>query len=350
MFRTFPNKTVVFRLSSIGDVILSSPLLRVLRAAAGPKARIDFVVKKKYAELVRYNHHLSVVYELDEAAGYEGLSKLRDEIKAEGYDLIVDIHDNIRTKFLRNFSSAKEVVTVDKRLYERWQLVNLKRNIYRGITHVVDRYIETVKAFGIVNDKKGLEIFIPDEVQFGISGKIAKLRLNQFDKVIGLCPGSKHFTKRWEKEKFAEVAVRLARDLRGKVLIFGGVEDKNDASQIASMINGKTSQSTATDFCGSLTLLETAAAMEYCDVMLTNDTGLMHLAAAKQRPVVAMFGSTVKEFGFFPYGTDSIVLENDDLRCRPCSHIGLDHCPKGHFRCMGEISVDQVEDAARQLL
>ncbi|MGA9408414.1 MAG: glycosyltransferase family 9 protein [Bacteroidota bacterium] len=350
MKRTIPNKTVVFRLSSIGDIVLASPLLRALRAAAGPKARIDFVVKKEFAELVKFSHHLSVVHEFDDSRGFPALQELKETLRAEHYDLVVDLHNNLRTIYLRNFCDTKELVTVDKRLYERWQLVHFKRNIYGNDLSVADRYIETVRDFGIANDGKGLELFIPDEIQFGISGKMAKLRLNEFEKVIGVCPGAKHYTKRWQKEKFAGVCTRLAKEYRAKVLVFGGEQDKDDCREISSIINHSVSGNASTDFSGEFSLLEVAAAMEFCDVVLTNDTGLMHIACARQRKVVAVFGSTVREFGFAPYGTESIVVENNSLHCRPCSHIGRAECPKGHFKCMTDIGIDEVHHAVRQLI
>jgi len=343
--RALPNKTVVFRLSSIGDIVLASPLMRVLRAAAGPKARIDFVVKKEFAELIKFNHHVSIVHELDDAKGFPALQALRDTLRAEEYDLVVDIHNSLRTTYLRNFCGTKEAVTVDKRLYERWQLVHLKRNIYRDHLSVAERYIETVREYGIANDGKGLELFIPDEIQFAVSGKIAKLRLNEFDKVVGVCPGAKHFTKRWQKEKFAEVCKRMAKGLNAKIILFGGEADKNDAAEIASFVRSECGDRSVTDYAGELSLLEVAAAMEFCDVVLTNDTGLMHIACARQRKVVAIFGSTVREFGFAPYGTESLVVENSSLSCRPCSHIGRAECPKGHFKCMNDIGVDEVHRA-----
>ena len=350
MKRSLPNKTVVFRLSSIGDIVLSSPLLRVLRASAGSNARIDFVVKKEYADLVKFNHHVSVVHEFDGSRGFKGLQELKENLRAEQYDLVIDIYNNLRTVYLRNFCNTKEAVTVDKRLFERWQLVNLKRNVYSDAPHVADRYIETVNEFGITNDGKGLELFIPDETQFGISGKIAKLRLNEFNKVIGVCPGAKHYSKRWQKEKFAEVCVRLAKELNAKVLLFGGAEDKSDCAAVASAINTGSSKNVATDFAGEFSLLEVAAAMEFCDVVLTNDTGLMHIACARQRKVIAIFGSSVKEFGFSPYGTESVVIENASLACRPCSHIGRPQCPKGHFKCMAELGVDEVHRATLSMI
>ena len=350
MKRLLPNKTVVFRLSSIGDIVLSSPLLRAMRASAGPKARIDFVVKKEYADLVKFSHHLSVVHEFDDARGFRGLQELRDTLRAEEYDLVVDIHNNLRTIYLRNFCNTKEVVTVDKRLYERWQLVNVKRNVYAGYVPIADRYIETLGEFGITNDGKGLELFIPDEIQFAVSGKIAKLWLSEFNKVIGVCPGAKHFTKRWQKEKFAAVCARFAKEMHAKVLLFGGAADKSDCSAIASEIKMRVSENAVTDLSGEFSLLEVAAAMEFCDIVLTNDSGLMHVACARQRKVVAIFGSTVKEFGFAPYGTESVLIENNSLTCRPCSHIGRAECPKGHFKCMNDIGIDEVYSASLRLI
>lgn len=350
MKRTIPNKTVVFRLSSIGDIVLASPLIRILRAAAGPKARVDFVVKKEFAELVKFSHHLSVVHEFDDSKGFPALQELRDTLRAEHYDLVIDLHNNLRTIYLRNFCDTKEVVTVDKRLYERWQLVHFKRKIYGDYLPVADRYIETVKDFSITNDGKGLELFIPDEIQFGISGKMARLHLNEFEKVIGVCPGAKHYTKRWQKEKFAGVCTQIAKKYHAKILVFGGEQDKTDCGDIVSIVKRGVSENAATDFSGEFSLLEVAAAMEFCDVVLTNDTGLMHIACARQRKVVAVFGSTVKEFGFAPYGTESVVVENNSLDCRPCSHIGRAECPKGHFKCMGDIGTDEVERAVSHFL
>ena len=325
-------------------------MLRSLRAATGPQARIDFVVKKEFAELVRFNHHLSVVHELDTDGGLTSLQNLTVALRAEQYDLVVDLHDSLRTRYMRNFCGTKEVVSVDKRLYARWQLVHLKRNIYGGHVPVADRYIEPLQEFGVANDGKGLELFIPDEIQFAISSKMAKLRLNEFNKVIGVCPGARHFTKRWQSRKFAEAAAALAKELHAKVIVFGGADDKVECSEIVSAINANVSATTATDLSGSLSLLEVAAAMDYCDIVLTNDTGLMHIACARQKKVVAIFGSTVQEFGFAPYGTESKVVEVASLACRPCSHIGRAVCPKGHFKCMEDIGVEEVRTAAVNLL
>ncbi len=345
MQTSIPGKTLILRLSSIGDIILSSPLLRVFRKAVGNNARLDFVVRKEYAELVQFSHHLSIIHEYDVDSGYAGLQALGRQLRSEQYDLVIDIHDSIRTKYLRSVCRAKKVVVLDKRKFERWLMVNLKRNAYADSLTVAERYIETVEEFDIKNDDKGLEIFIPDSTLFEISGKMAKLKLNQFEKVIGICPGSKHFTKRWQKEKFAEVAVRAAQEYHAKVLLFGGKEERSDCDFVADVVSKRISPQSVSNFAGEFSLLETAAAMEFCDVVVTNDSGLMHLAAAKQRKIVAVFGSTVKEFGFAPYGTEAIVIENTLLECRPCTHIGRKVCPKGHFKCMTDIAPDTVYQA-----
>jgi len=344
-----PSKTLVVRFSSIGDIVLSSPMLRALRAKF-VDGQIDYVTRREYAELVKFNHHLNHTYEFDTATGFEGLRKLKRTIKSEGYDLIVDIHDSLRSKYLRGLRGTKQIAVVKKRVIERSLLVQAKKNIYREAVSVVDRYVEPLKRFGIENDGKGLELHIPDEVLFRISGKIATLRLERFERIIGICPGARHFTKRWPPQRFAELAARLANEMKAKVLVFGGEGDSGICSSIAARITELAGIERATDYCGRLGLLETAAAMEYCDAILTNDTGLMHMATAMRRKIVAIFGSTVKEFGFFPYQAEGFVLERDGLYCRPCSHIGRSACPEGHFRCMEEISVDEVFQKAKMLI
>ncbi len=350
MTRSLPTKTAVFRLSSIGDIVLASPLLRVLRAKAGPGARIDFVVKQQYAELVRSCHHLSVVHELPEQAGFPELRALAMTLKKERYDLIVDLHDNVRTKYLRNVSSPREVVTVDKRLWKRWQLVHVKRNTYDAVVPVPERYFETLRDFGVSDDGKGLEIFIPDDIQSGVTARMSPLRLHTFPKVIALCPGARHFTKRWPADRYAALGGRAAVELKAKIFLFGGAEDAETCAGIAREIRKAAGENAVTDFSGTLSLLETAAALGYADVVVTNDTGLMHIAASSQRPVVAIFGSTVKEFGFFPFGTRASVVERPEVPCRPCSHIGRDRCPKGHFHCMVKIDVGDVFGDLRNML
>jgi heptosyltransferase-2 len=179
---------------------------------------------------------------------------------------------------------------------------------------------------------------------------MATMKLSHFEKVIGLCPGARHFTKRWPPERFARVGAACAQKLEAKILVFGGREDETICNQICWDINNQTGAERASSFCGKLGLLETAASMGYCDVVITNDTGLMHIATAMRRKIIAIFGSTVREFGFFPHDPDAVVLEHTGLDCRPCTHIGRSECPEKHFKCMLDIQPDEVYSRVKALL
>jgi lipopolysaccharide heptosyltransferase II len=344
-----PSKTLVIRFSSIGDLVLASPLLRVLRTKF-PGSEIDMLTRADYADLVRSNPNLNVTFAYDRDTGLRGLLVLAWRLRGEGYDLVVDIHNSLRSRIVRWIVRAPHTVVLCKRIVARTLLVRFKKNIYRDAPSVADRYIDPLRPFGIENDGRGLELHIPDEVQFDVSSRVATLGLNKVEKVIGLCPSARHATKRWPKERYAELAVALINELDAAVLLFGGPDDRELCAGIADEIRARTGQGRAVDLSGALSLLGTAAAMEFCDVIVSNDSGLMHIAAAKQRPLAAIFGSTVREFGFFPLDPHSIVLERQGLDCRPCSHIGRASCPKGHFRCMLETTVEDVRAAVVRLL
>lgn len=341
------NKILIIRFSSIGDIILASPLIRALRAAH-PDALIDFLVKSEYAELVRYNPHLSSIIEL-KTSEKEELKQLKLKIRSEHYDVIFDIHNSLRSRYLRKFSGAKHTSVVNKRLIARFARVNLKRNIYSKVISVADRYFETASAYGVRDDGKGLEIFIPDDTVSAVRALMSKYNLSRYERVVGFAPSAKHFTKRWPTERFVELGITISKQHMAKILIFGGKDDADYCGDIAHMINADLGSSAAESIAGNFSLLETAAALDSCNVVVSNDTGLMHLAAARKRDVVAVFGSTVREFGFFPYGTRSIVVENESLPCRPCSHIGLAACPEGHFKCMKDITAGRVYAAVEEL-
>lgn len=339
------NKILIIRFSSIGDIILASPLIRVLRKAY-PDALIDFVTKSEYADLVRSNPNLSAVFDLKTETEGE-LQRLKAKVRSERYDAIFDIHNSIRSRFIRYGSRAKMTFVVDKRIGPRLMLVHLKKNRYPTVIPVAQRYIDAGRKLGLADDGGGLEMFVMEEIAANVSSRLGRLDLDRFEYVLGLVPSARHFTKQWPMERFVELGVRCVRERKSGLLIFGGREDVEYCGDIAHMINAETSGRSAESLAGTLSLQETAVAMDHCDIVVTNDTGLMHMAAARKRKVVALFGSTVKEFGFFPYGTEHVVLEREGLECRPCSHIGLSHCPEGHFRCMRDITADQVLEASR---
>jgi lipopolysaccharide heptosyltransferase II len=341
-----PKKILIVRFSSIGDIVLASPLIRVLRKRY-TSSQIDFVVRKEYSELIRYNPNLNIIHEFDAQGGLQELHRLACAIRREKYDLIIDIHNSLRSRYIRSLSRAKEIVVINKRIFARTMLVRLKKNYYRDIVSAADRYIEPVGIYGIENDDRGLEIFITDETMQKVSEKISAIKLHSLEKVVGFCPSAKHATKRWPEERFIEAGIRLASELKAKIILFGGKSDTVLCTTIVNGINKRTEGECAIEYTGQFSLLETAAAMQSCNVIVTNDTGLMHIAAAMKKKTAAIFGSTVREFGFFPVGTENIVIERKGLYCRPCSHIGRRNCPEGHFRCMNEIQVDDVVDSIK---
>jgi lipopolysaccharide heptosyltransferase II len=342
-----PEKILIIRFSSLGDILLASPLLRVLHRSF-PRARVDFLLKAEYADLVRYHPAVSSVLALP-SAGSEDLSELRRQIRAERYDVILDLHNSLRSRAVRFFSGARRVFSVNKRVIRRFMLVNLKRNFYREVVPVAERYLETVAPLGLAKDNLGLELYVPDETISRVATMMSRYKLDRFDVVIGMAPSARHATKRWPPERFRELGVRLVKERRAKLLLFGGPEETDYCGDIAQMINAEAGSSSAESLAGKLSLLETAAALDHCTLMISNDSGLMHMAAARGRRVLAIFGSTVREFGFFPYGTPAAILEAGALPCRPCSHIGRESCPEGHFRCMKDISVEEAFSAVRSI-
>jgi lipopolysaccharide heptosyltransferase II len=344
------HKTLIIRFSSVGDIVLSSLLVRTLRRRF-PECQIDFLVKAEFAELVGHSPFLTRVIEFPTGGTLRDLLQLRHTLRSEGYDLIVDIHDSIRSRVLS--AGARHVVRFRKRKIARFLLVAFKRDLYRffgGAPSVARRYLETVGIYGVTDDGGGLDQFLPPAAAEKPTAILRTAGISPQMSVIGLCPSARHATKIWPSERFADVALTLLREERAAVLLFGSDEDRVRGAEIEERIRAAIPDARMVNLTGQLTLSETAAAMDRCSLIITNDSGLMHLAAARKRKILAVFGSTVKQFGFFPFGTLSEVVEHPDLPCRPCSHIGLPACPKSHFKCMRDISVEHVVATARRLL
>jgi heptosyltransferase-2 len=342
---------LIVRFSSVGDIVLSSLLVRTLRNRF-PGCQLDFCVKKEFADLVLSNPNISRVIEFPTDGGFADLRHLRRQILQKRYDLIVDIHDNLRSRYI--CFSAGNVVRFRKRKLARFLLVTMKLNAYHrfgSAPSVALRYLEPVRDFGVEDDGNGLELFFDEEVSARVRELVRGSGFTVKEKFVGVCPSARHNTKMWPKERFAEAASTLSKEHNQPIALFGSGDDEvKRCAEIASMICSVNAETKIMNLAGRISLIETAAMMDNCSFVLTNDTGLMHIAAARKRKVVAIFGSTVRELGFFPFGTEHAVVENAELKCRPCSHIGLAKCPKGHFRCMNEILPSHVVSAANSLL
>jgi lipopolysaccharide heptosyltransferase II len=342
-------KILIIRFSSIGDIILASPLIRSIRSTYHD-AQIDFLVKKEFAELVKYNPHLSNIIEFGAASNFNQLTNLANRIKKENYNTIIDIHNSLRSRYIRGFSIAANKIIIKKNIFARFFLIIFKWNFYKHIVPNAQKYLNCAIALSVKDDGKGLEVFVPDKILSKITSHLNNIPLSDYKIIIGAAPSAKHNTKKWLPERYVQLLSRLIQELNGLVMVFGGTEDKHESDNLVNSVNDRTGKKAAMNFSGKFSLLENAAALDFCDVFITNDTGLMHLASARRRKVVAIFGPTVKEFGFFPYRTEHIVVERNDLNCRPCTHIGSDVCPKKHFRCMNNISTDDVYNAVLNIL
>ncbi|MFP4528308.1 MAG: glycosyltransferase family 9 protein, partial [Candidatus Kapaibacterium sp.] len=324
------SKILIIRLSSMGDVILSSALVRSVRSAC-PDAMIDFAVAKQFAGSVEYNPRISNIFKYDKSLEVKEILRRRDEfMKSNGidkYDVVFDLQNNLRSRiFTRGI--ADNISRIDKRRLYKLALVHMHK-IISPPRHVADIYMDAARPFGVTDDGRGLELWLPDE-----SGDYPPEARRQCEqpRSIAIAPGAHHFTKRWPAEKFARLADRLAERYGASIATFGGAADVDICRFIISL-----ARANIRDLSGSTSIARTASRLDEYDLLVTNDTGMMHIAAARRVPVVAIFGSTVPELGFAPWGTLSQIVRTN-LRCQPCTHIGREDCPKGHFRCMLDLN------------
>jgi heptosyltransferase-2 len=339
-----PEKILILRLSSIGDIILTTPLIRLLRRKF-PSARIDYVLKKKFAPLLEDNPNLDRLITFDTAAGWRELVKIRSQIKKSQYDLIIDIHKNFRSFFMSRFLPGIKVVVYRKYILKRVALVLLGWNFYQEIIPVPSRYLESVAEYGIRDDNAGPEFFPQKSTLTRMKEEIRNHGLISDRLTIGIAAGAGFETKRWPEENYTRVALSLKKSTGAQALLFGDKGDRVITEKIRARLGPD-----AIDLAGQLSLMETACAIDQCDLVLSNDTGLMHLAAALKKKTLAIFGPTTREFGFFPQGHHTRVVEHPHLTCRPCTHLGSRSCPKDHFRCMKEISPETVVSIAMEMI
>lgn len=310
------KKILVIRLSSLGDVLLTTPVIRSIISSYNTIS-IDYLVKENFADAVRFNPNIN------ETIIYSDSEKLIEQLKENNYDLAIDLHNNFRSQKIQRKLGVPFYKFVKPNI-EKFLLVHFKINRLNPVKPIPERYALSIPHLDL--DEKGPELFIPESIQ---------TELNSSEKVVGLCPGAVHFTKRWPIENFADLGIRLANN-GYKIVLLGGFSDRDICNKLSNMIPN------AFDLSNNNDLFQTAAEMKYCKFVVCNDSGLMHTATALKVPVVSIFGSTVKEFGFFPYKSISKVIENDNLKCRPCTHIGKKKCPKIHFKCMLELTSDLV--------
>lgn len=309
---------MIIRLSSLGDVLLTTPVISALHQKY-PDSQIDFLVKPQFVDAVKTNPILNHIHEFDKSKNYDVLIK---SLQKNKYDLVIDLQNNFRSRKICSKLSAK-VYRFKKPTLKKFLFVNFKWNLYKKVKSIPQMYFESIPELEFTFQKPSL--FVPEEV-------ISSIKPGKY---IGFAPGSKHFTKMWPIEYFNELG-KLVSAKGYTILLFGGSDDKEICHNLKQEIPGAIDLSTEND------LIQIARDMKQCKLIVCNDSGLMHTAVSVDVPVIAIFGSTVKEFGFAPYSENSLVIENEELKCRPCSHIGKDKCPKSHFKCLLELTPELV--------
>ncbi len=319
---------LIIRLSSLGDILLTTPLLRTLKSKF-QNIKIDFVVKKQYQDVLKLNPHISNLYLYERKNGKS--ESLISDLRERGYDAVIDLQNNFRSLQIKRALSTKSFI-FNKRSLDKFLLVNFKINRLADAPQIPFRYALSVP--GLELDDSGLELHTDNNCSTSLEGR---------HKLIGFAPGSRHFTKMWPENYYESLGNKLRQD-GYEIALFGGNEDISVCSEISRQIPG------SINVCNEDDLLQTAADMKKCMAVVCNDSGMMHTACAVNVPVLSFFGSTVKEFGFTPYKNRNLILENNSLTCRPCSHIGRERCPKGHFRCMLEINPEKAYEVLMTLL
>ena len=311
---------LILRLSSLGDVVLTTPLIQELRKRY-PESRIDLVIAREYESLVSVLPGLNDVHIYSKKTGLRGLRSLRRELLKERYDYVLDLHNVLRTRILRR-ALGKHTSVIDKRTLKRWLLVRFKYDLLGSAPDVIGRYFETARDLSVLDERRGPQLAV---------------RHDRDPKRIAIAPGARHWNKRWPAEYYSQLCEELL-DAGYNITFYGTLTEQALIEEIRKKLPAGNHRSLA----GDIDLTEAAHSIGKCSVAITNDSGLMHVAEAVGTPVISLFGPTVKQFGFAPRDPRSIVLEVEGLYCRPCTAIGLDHCPEKHFRCMMEIEPERI--------
>ena len=333
-------KFLIIRFSSIGDIVLTTPVVRCLKKQV-LTAEVHYLTKKAFRPILAANPYVDKIHVLE-----DDLGSVIDTLRREDFDYVIDLHHNVRTLKVKR-ALGKKAFAFDKLNIAKWLFTNFKINKLPA-RHIVDRYMDTVAGFGIRNDGAGLDYFIPAEENL----KPQDIPTSHQAGYIGLVIGAAHATKRLPLHKLETIC----REAKQPLVLLGGREDADTARQLAAIDPVKIYNA-----CGQFSLNESAGLVRQAKLIVTHDTGLMHIAAAFKRPVVSIWGNTVPEFGMYPYYGENYlyhyrsdgglfgqlpytIMEVKGLSCRPCSKIGYKKCPKGHFKCM---ELQPVEQALR---
>ncbi|MEW6486599.1 MAG: glycosyltransferase family 9 protein [Thermodesulfobacteriota bacterium] len=332
-------KILLIRFSSLGDVVLATAAVEALRADR-PDAEVHVLTKPAFRGVFQENPGVARVVEWDPA---QGLAALARHLRSERYDGVVDLHGNLRTRLLRFLVPSPRWTRYAKGSLRRRVAVALGRPGLLGKVHVVDRYLEAMAPLGVPPIRRLPRLYPGVAERTRARSLLSEAGRRPEELVVALAPSARWPTKAWPREHWQG----LLRELSGPAprffpVLVGGAGDRELCAAILGAERGA-------DLAGKTSVLETAAVLEEARVLVSNDSAPLHLANAVGTPAVALFGPTVRGFGFYPLGPRDVVLEQA-LPCRPCSLHGGERCPEGHHRCLAEIPVGSVRDAAVRAL
>lgn len=317
-------KILVVRFSSIGDVVLTTPVTRCLKKQLG--AEVHFLTKSSFSSIPGSSPYIDKVYTFDQK-----VAEVIPSLKAEDYDLIVDLHHNLRSLQVK-LALGKPATSFNKINTEKWLRVNMGIDRLPSV-HIVDRYMDTITSLGVTYDGGGLDYFIPPKDIVALA-TLSPVLLQPF---VAFVIGATHATKRLSRDKMLEIS----RKSPIPVAILGGKQEIDEGEWLAT-----NSGNHVINLCGKLNLNQSASIVNQSALVVTHDTGLMHIAAALHKKIVCIWGNTIPEFGMYPFYPAGMNLHRNmevtGLRCRPCSKIGHTACPRRHFKCMQEQDTDLI--------
>jgi heptosyltransferase-2 len=340
MVHTDYRRILMIRLSSLGDIILTTPVLRLLREHC-PSARIDFMLKAEFQDVLRAHPCVDRLLPVDTR---QPLRHTIRELRDTQYDLVLDLHRTLRSSWLYHRSRARHRLAYRKYTLRRALLVHFKWNTLRGTASVPERYALPLRRLGMQTPLPPTEIHVDAESVLAVEQYLANTGLKAVSQcLIAVAPGARWQTKQWPVERFAAAARALSVRHAATIVIVGDDHDRSLVQAFQQQLAVP-----CIDAVGQLPLMQTAALLQQCRLLLCNDSGLMHLATALGVPVVAVFGPTVKAFGFYPFQAAAEVVSHP-LSCRPCTTKGANRCPLGHHDCMRRIAPERVVAAAETL-
>ncbi len=320
------DKILIIRFSSIGDIVLTSPVIRALHNLKA-RPEIHFITKKKFANTLVHNPYIDKLYTFEKE-----ITEISEELKNENYTYIIDLHSNLRSRRLKLILDSKSH-TFNKLNIKKWLKVKFKYDRLPNV-HIVERYMEPIRFLGAKEDGKGLDYFVSERDE-----KVGQRFQEKYPEGYHcFVVGGAHFTKQIP----GFILNEIADNSNLPIVLLGGPEDKNKGTQIV-----KGSRHEIYNACGEFSINESAAIIKYGQKVLTADTGMMHIASAFQKEILSVWGNTIPEFGMSPYFANdqknkNHIFEVKGLSCRPCSKIGYSKCPKQHFDCMLKIDVKEI--------